>query len=72
MRRLDASIGSLVLGICFALAAPKAMPADVIVFADIFISADLDWMDYVEQRKMIVPGTRVNLLRNTLGFGLAQ
>jgi molybdate transport system substrate-binding protein len=34
--------------------------------ADIFISADLDWMDYVDQRKMIVPGTRVNLLRNTL------
>jgi molybdate transport system substrate-binding protein len=34
--------------------------------ADVFISADLDWMDYVEQRKLIKPGTRVNLLRNRL------
>jgi molybdate transport system substrate-binding protein len=31
-----------------------------------FISADLDWMDYVDQRKLVVPNTRVDLLRNTL------
>jgi len=34
--------------------------------ADLFISADLDWMDYLQQRGQIVPGSRVNLLRNTL------
>jgi molybdate transport system substrate-binding protein len=34
--------------------------------ADIFISADLDWMDYVAQRKLIKPETRVNLLGNKL------
>jgi molybdate transport system substrate-binding protein len=34
--------------------------------ADIFISADLDWMDYVEQRKLIKPETRKNLLGNHL------
>lgn len=34
--------------------------------ADVFISADLDWMDYVDQRKLLVPGGRVELLRNTL------
>jgi molybdate transport system substrate-binding protein len=34
--------------------------------ADIFISADLDWMDYVEQRKLIRPGTRANLLGNKI------
>lgn len=34
--------------------------------ADVFISADLDWMDYVEQRKLIRAGTRANLLRNRL------
>ena len=34
--------------------------------ADIFISADRDWMDYVEQRTLIKPGTRANLLRNRL------
>ena len=34
--------------------------------ADLFISADLDWMDYLEQRKLLAPGTRANLLRNAL------
>jgi molybdate transport system substrate-binding protein len=34
--------------------------------ADVFVCADLEWMDYVEQRKLIVSGTRVNLLRNAL------
>jgi molybdate transport system substrate-binding protein len=34
--------------------------------ADIFISADLEWMDYLEQRKLIKAGTRANLLRNRL------
>jgi len=34
--------------------------------ADLFISADLDWMDYVEQRRLIKTGTRQNLLRNRL------
>ncbi len=34
--------------------------------ADVFISADLDWMDYVEERRLIAPNTRFNLLRNTL------
>jgi molybdate transport system substrate-binding protein len=34
--------------------------------ADIFISADLRWMDYVAERKLINPNTRVNLLGNKL------
>ena len=34
--------------------------------ADVFISADLKWMDYGSQRKLIDDGTRVNLLGNTL------
>jgi molybdenum ABC transporter molybdate-binding protein len=34
--------------------------------ADVFISADLDWMDYVGQRKLIAAETRFNLLHNTL------
>jgi len=34
--------------------------------ADIFISADLDWMDYVAQRHLIVGGTRKNILGNRL------
>jgi molybdate transport system substrate-binding protein len=34
--------------------------------AHIFISADLDWMDYLEKRKLIDTASRTNLLRNEL------
>ena len=34
--------------------------------ADVFISADLQWMDYVGERKLIKLDTRVNLLGNKL------
>jgi molybdate transport system substrate-binding protein len=34
--------------------------------AELFISADLDWMDYVADRKLIRAGSRVNLLGNDL------
>jgi molybdate transport system substrate-binding protein len=34
--------------------------------ADLFISADLDWMDYLQQRHLIKPETRVTLLGNRL------
>jgi molybdate transport system substrate-binding protein len=34
--------------------------------AALFISADTDWIDYVEQKGLAVPGSRVNLLRNEL------
>lgn len=34
--------------------------------ADVFASADPEWMDYVEQKKLIQDGTRVNLLGNKL------
>ena len=34
--------------------------------ADVFISADLDWMDHVVKQGLVQPGTRVDLLRNTL------
>ncbi|HEY5849270.1 MAG TPA: molybdate ABC transporter substrate-binding protein [Lysobacter sp.] len=34
--------------------------------ADVFASADLTWMDYLDQRGKIAPGSRVNLLGNDL------
>jgi len=34
--------------------------------ADMFISADLDWMDYGQQKGLIKPDTRSNLLGNRL------
>ncbi len=34
--------------------------------ADLFVSADLEWMDYLEQRKLIQTDTRRNLVGNRL------
>ena len=34
--------------------------------ADVFASADVDWMDYAQQKKLIKDETRVNLLGNRL------
>ena len=34
--------------------------------ADVFISADLAWMEYLAEKNLIKPDTRVNLLGNTL------
>jgi molybdate transport system substrate-binding protein len=34
--------------------------------ADVFMSADLDWMDYLDTKKLIKPGTRSSLLGNEL------
>jgi molybdate transport system substrate-binding protein len=34
--------------------------------ADIFISADIDWMEYGQQKNLIKPETRVNLLGNRI------
>jgi len=37
-----------------------------VMSADIFFSADLEWMDYGQQKDLIKPGTRFNLLGNRL------
>lgn len=34
--------------------------------ADVFASADTEWMDWAQQRKLIQPQTRMNILGNTL------
>jgi molybdate transport system substrate-binding protein len=34
--------------------------------ADLFISADLDWMDYIEKKNLLKAGTRGNLLGNSI------
>jgi molybdate transport system substrate-binding protein len=34
--------------------------------ADVFISADLEWADYLDARKLLKAGTRVNLAANAL------
>src|SRR3984893_14540401 len=40
--------------------------------ADVFISADLKWMDYAADHKLIKPDTRVNLLGNRLALIAAK
>ena len=32
--------------------------------ADVFISADLDWMDFLDSKQLLAPKTRIELLRN--------
>jgi molybdate transport system substrate-binding protein len=64
-RRFDADTGNEVVasyGGSNALAKQIAAGAP----ADVFISADLDWMDYLEQHGQLLPGSRTNLLRNEL------
>jgi molybdate transport system substrate-binding protein len=34
--------------------------------ADVFISADLDWMDYLQERNLIDPASRTDLLGNRI------
>jgi molybdate transport system substrate-binding protein len=34
--------------------------------ADVFFSADLEWMDYLEQRKLLKPGSRHDVVGNSL------
>jgi molybdate transport system substrate-binding protein len=40
--------------------------------ADVLVSADLEWMDYAADRKLIVAATRINLLGNRLVLIAAQ
>ena len=52
--------------IVYASSASLARQIDYGAPADIFISADLTWMDYLDKAKLIQPGTRRNLLGNAL------
>jgi molybdate transport system substrate-binding protein len=64
-RSFEAATGAklvLVYGGSNALAKQIAAGAP----AQLFISADEDWMDYVERRGLLAPGSRSNLLGNAL------
>lgn len=50
----------------FAASSALARQIDTGASADLFLSADEEWMDYVEARKRIVPGTRASFLHNRL------
>jgi molybdate transport system substrate-binding protein len=52
--------------ISYAASSTLAKQIEAAAPADIFISADLDWMDYLAERKLIKPDSRVNLLGNSI------
>jgi molybdate transport system substrate-binding protein len=52
--------------ISYAASSALAKQIDNGAPADLFISADLDWMDYLEKKSLLEPGTRRNLLGNRL------
>ncbi len=52
--------------ISYAASSALAKQLDQGAPADLFISADLDWMDYVAKKGLIEADTRVNLLGNEL------
>lgn len=64
-KQFEAAKGQKVI-ISYAASSALAKQIENGAPADLFISADIDWVDYVEQRKLTVPGSRVNLLGNAL------
>ena len=64
-KQFEASTGNKVI-VSYGASNALAKQIEAGAPADIFISADLDWMDYVDQRNLVAPNTRFNLLRNTL------
>jgi molybdate transport system substrate-binding protein len=54
------------VAVSFAASSALARQIEASGGADIFISADLDWMDYLDKKALIAPGSRRDLLSNTL------
>ena len=64
-KKYEAKTGDKVV-VSYAASSALAKQIEQAAPADIFFSADLDWMDYLEQRKLIDPASRHTLLGNTL------
>jgi len=64
-RQFEAATGNKVV-VSYGASNALAKQIESAAPADAFISADEDWMNYLDQRKLVMPGTRVDLLRNTL------
>jgi molybdate transport system substrate-binding protein len=50
----------------FAASSVLAKQIEADAPADVFFSADLEWMDYLEQRKLLKPGSRHDVVGNRL------
>ena len=63
--KFERSTGDKVI-VSYGASSALAKQIDAGAPADLFISADLDWMDYVDRRHLVAPNARFDLLRNTL------
>lgn len=64
-KKFEASTGNKVI-VSYGASNALAKQIEAGAPADIFISADLDWMNYIDQKRLLAPNTRFDLLRNTL------
>ena len=58
--------GSDMVSVSYGASSALARQLEAAAPADMFISADLDWMDYVQKRSLIQTATRKNFLGNRL------
>jgi molybdate transport system substrate-binding protein len=63
--RFETATGSKVI-VAYAGSNALAKQVEAGAPADVFLSADVDWLDYLDQRRLIRGRTRINLLRNRL------
>ena len=54
------------VNVSYAASSALAKQIEQAAPADIFFSADLDWMDYLQERNLIAPDSRVTLLGNEI------
>ena len=64
-RQFESSTGNKVV-VSYAASSALAKQIEADAPADIFISADTDWVDYLDTRKLLAAGSRANLLANQL------
>src|SRR6185369_15036338 len=64
-KKYEAKTGDKIV-VSYAASSALAKQINDAAPADIFFSADLDWMDYLEQKKLIDTASRHTLLGNTL------
>ena len=64
-KRFEAATGHKVV-VAYGASNALAKQIEAGAPADVFISADLDWMDHVQRKQLLVAGSRFNLLRNGL------
>jgi molybdate transport system substrate-binding protein len=64
-KRFESAAGSKVI-VAYGGSNALARQIEAGAPAEVFISADEDWMDYLARRRLLVPGTRSNLLGNEL------